>query len=105
LNNPEQYAKIQAMKNPAAAGRGQMNMDQALDNFRKDMENPYIAQKYEKEALEALKAKGIQNPTMSQIRDYHLQKMMQGSIYAQKNGASGESTKVYNWNDISNPPK
>jgi hypothetical protein len=45
----------------------------------------------------------MKRQAMPQVR--HLQKMMQGSIYAQKNGASGESTKVYNWIDISNPPK
>ena len=94
-----------AMKNPAAANRGQMNRDQAEDNFRKDMENFQIADAYRKEATEALKKQGIQNPTMSDIKEYFIQKMMKGSPYAQKTGASGGSTAVYNWNDISNPPK
>jgi hypothetical protein len=105
LKDPEKYAQIMAMKNPAAANRGQMNRDQAEDNFRKDMENFQIADAYRKEATEALKKQGIQNPTMSDIKEYFIQKMMKGSPYAQKTGASGGSTAVYNWNDISNPPK
>lgn len=105
LKNPEQYAQMMAMKNPSAASRGQITRDQAEDNFRKDMENFQIAGAYTKEATEALKKQGIQNPTMSDIKEYFIQKMMKGSPYAQKTGASGGSTAVYNWNDISNPPK
>jgi hypothetical protein len=105
LKDPEAYAKIMAAKNPSAASRGQITRDQAEDNFRKDMENFQIADAYRKEATEALKKQGIQNPTMSDIKEYFIQKMMKGSQYAQKTGASGGSTAVYNWNDISNPPK
>jgi hypothetical protein len=104
-NEPETYKKYMEARNPAAANQGQMRRDQAEDNFRKDMENFQIAEAYKKEATEALKKQGIQNPTMSDIKEYFIQKMMKGSPYAQKTGASGGSTAVYNWNDISNPPK
>ncbi|NBS62163.1 MAG: hypothetical protein EBT26_09040, partial [Microbacteriaceae bacterium] len=101
LKDPEAYAKIMAMKNPAAAGRGQITRDQAEDNFRKDMENIIIANEYKKEATEALKKQGIQNPTMSDVKEYFIQKMMAGSPYAQKTaGASGGSGKVVDWNSI-----
>ena len=105
LKDPEKYAQIMAAKNPSAASRGQITRDQAEDNFRKDMENFQIAEAYRKEATEVLKKQGIQNPTMSDIKEYFIQKMMKGSPYAQKTGASGESPAVYNWNDISNAPK
>jgi hypothetical protein len=105
LEKPEEYAKIMAAKNPAAANRGQMDRDRAEDNFRKDMENPMIASEYRREATEALKKQGIQNPTLSDIKEYFIQKMMVGSPYAPKTGASSGSATVYNWNDISNAPK
>jgi len=105
LDKPEEYAKIMAAKNPAAANRGQMDRDKAEDNFRKDMENPMIASEYRREATEALKKQGIQNPTLSDIKEYFIQKMMVGSPYAPKTGASSGSATVYNWNDISNAPK
>jgi hypothetical protein len=101
LKDPEAYAKMMAMKNPAAASRGQITRDQAEDNFRKDMENIIIANEYKKEATEALKKQGIQNPTMSDVKEYFIQKMMAGSPYAQKTaGASGGSGKVVDWNSI-----
>ena len=101
LKNPEQYAQMMAIKNPSAANRGQITRDQAEDNFRKDMENIIIANEYKKEATEALKKQGIQNPTMSDVKEYFIQKMMAGSPYAQKTaGASGGSGKVVDWNSI-----
>ena len=87
LNDPETYGKMMAAKNPAAANRGQMDRDKAEDNFRKDMENPMIASEYRREATEVLKKQGIQNPTISDIKEYFIQKMMKGSPYAPKEGA------------------
>jgi hypothetical protein len=87
LKDPETYGKMMAAKNPAAANRGQMDRDKAEDNFRKDMENPMIASEYRREATEVLKKQGIQNPTISDIKEYFIQKMMKGSPYAPKEGA------------------
>jgi hypothetical protein len=88
-NEPETYKKYMEARNPAAANQGQMRRDQAEDNFRKDMENFQIAEAYKKEATEALKKQGIQNPTMSDIKEYFIQKMMKGSPYAPKQEAPG----------------
>jgi hypothetical protein len=37
---------------------------------------------------------------MSDVKEYFIQKMMAGSPYAQKTGASGGSGKVVDWNSI-----
>jgi len=87
LNNPEQYAKIQAMKNPSAENRGQLTRKDAEKIVTDRLEGGMAGITMMRETQELLKKQGNPNPTASDVVDYLVQKMMVGSPYAPKEGA------------------
>lgn len=85
--------RIQAfekVKTIGAGMKGEMTIDQARDNVRKDLENPLVSGQMQKDAAAALKQRGIANPTSIQIMDYLVEQQMKGSKRA--TGATGSAT-------------
>lgn len=87
------YTRTQAfekVKTIAAGLKGEMTVDQARDNVRKDLENPMLGGKLQADAVAALKARGVANPTSLQVMDYLVEQQMKGSKRA--TGTSGSAT-------------
>lgn len=80
----------EAFKMSGTGLKGEMTLDQARDNVRKDLDNPMIANKMQQDAAAALKQRGISNPTSLQIMDYLVEQQMKGSKRA--TGVTGSAT-------------
>jgi hypothetical protein len=73
------YAAYKLSGSPSASMKGMVTRDVAEDNVRKDLENAMTAPKYIKDATDALKARGVANPTFTQIKEYLVQDQMKGN--------------------------
>lgn len=86
MSRTEAFEKVKTI---SAGMKGEMTIDQARDNVRKDLENPVVGNKMQADAAGALKARGIANPTSLQIMDYLVEQQMKGSKRA--TGTTGSS--------------
>jgi hypothetical protein len=104
-NDPETYKKYMEARSPNLENRGQLTRKDAEKIVSDKLGDGMTGMQIMRETQALLKKQGNPSPTANDVSNYLVQEMMKGSPYAQKTGASGGSTAVYNWNDISNPPK
>ena len=87
LTRTQAFEKVKTI---GAGMKGEMTIDQARDNVRKDLEKPIVGNQLRKDAEAALKKQGNPAPSTLQVIDYLVQQQMQGSKRA--TGAGGSPT-------------